>query len=300
MKYINSIFYFICFSGIMFLASCDKTEPYETTDPEEAAHFTGARNQTYSVLVDPAPVFNLEVGTTNVTSADRTISYTVTSPSGAAAGTQYNIDNSGTVLIPAGKAVGTIDIRANFSEYSTGRKDTLIIALTTPTVKIAQFQDTIILIIKGPVFGCSEDNVTLTDVIGSYPNTLEDFDGTAYGPYPTTISAVTLTSPTTGTITVTNIFDDGWGPITFELDWTDPLNRTTKVVDAVIANTDAGTVFGAAYDGIPIIVTAPFNAIAQYEFGTYSYCNRTFTLNMEIGIDGVGYYPALYQVIVAQ
>ena len=95
-----------------------------------------------------------------------------------------------------------------------------------------------------------------------------------------------------------NIFDDGWGPITFELDWTDPLNRKCVVVDAVIPNTDAGTIFGSQYDGIPIIVTAPFGAIAADHDGTYSFCDQVLTLNMEIGIDGVGYYPALYQVVM--
>lgn len=294
MRLYNKYIAILCFGLVLIAVACNKTKPYDTTIPEEQAHFTGAPRQVYNVLTDPAPVFNLEVGTTNVSSADRLVTYHVSSPTGAVLGTDYTIDNNGTVTIPAGRATATIDIRANYTAYSGGEKDTLIFSLATPSVTPAAFMDTVVVVIAGPS-GCSESVVNLADLQGDYANTNETFGTSAYGPYTTSISSFTMTSPTTGKVVVENIFDDGWGPITFDLDWTDPANRTAIVEpQAAIPGSDAGSI-NSTYAGQTVAVRVPTAALSATP-GTYSYCDQTFTLKMQLGVTGVGWFNALYTV----
>ena len=135
----------------------------------------------------------------------------------------------------------------------------------------------------------------LSEFIGTYANTNEVWGTSPYGPYTTTVSAVNQTSPTTGDITVTNIFDAGWDPLVFTLDWTDPANRKVTLQEQD-AGGDAGTVFGAAYNGIPFAVrSVPSGAV-----GTFSYCGQTIQLKMLIGVSGVGYSGSVYTVNMAK
>lgn len=302
MNYFKRLVAVVLFASAFMIQGCDKTKPYEGVTPPYQVHFVGDAVRLVNISSDPAPTVELQVGTTVNGTDARSVTYNISSPSGAVAGTHYTIGTTGTVTIPANQSIGTIDIHPIYSAYATGRRDTLLFTLSQPSIDVAAFQDSVLIILRGIVSSgpCSEDNVDLNTLLGDYETTTEDFDGTAYGPYTTSISSATQTSPTTGRIVVENIFDDGWGPISFDLDWTDPMNRTCIVVDGIIPGTDAGTVFGATYDGIPIIVTEPFGAIGASPKGTYSYCAQTLTLQMELGIDGVGYYPGLYTVNMAR
>lgn len=296
MKLINKIALVCLLGTFALITGCDKTKPYDITVATPEAHFTGPERRTYSVVADPAPSFTLQVGTTDVSSSDRIVTYNVTSPSGAVAGTDYTIAGTNTLTIPANGAIADIVIQAVASQYASGKKDTLIFTLAQPSLAVADFQDTVTLIIAGPS-GCAEDNLTsLNAVLGDYTNTNETLDGGPYGPYTTSISAVTITSPTTGTIVVENIWDNGWGPITFELDWTDPANRTTMVVPQdAIPGSDAGDL-SPTYAGQTVAVR-PYAASGA---GTYSYCDQTFTLNMQLGVTNVGWFNILYQVNLAR
>lgn len=299
MKFINRIFLLVIIAGCFVLSGCDKTKPYDTTIPEAVVHFDGTPTQVYPVIVDPAPVYNLTVGTSDVSKSDRVVSYHVSSPSGAIEGTHYTIDHSGTLTIPAGKAEATIDIRANFTEYAGGRRDTLIFSLAAPSIEAAPFMDTVMVILKGPT-GCVEDIVNVNDMLGDYANTTETF-GTnpVYGPYTTSISSAVQTSASTATIVVENIFDDGWGPITFLLDWTDANNRTCIVVPQnAIPGSDAGTI-NTTYAGQTVAVRVPTAALSATP-GTYSYCDGTFTLKMQLGVTALGWFNALYTVNMAR
>ncbi len=298
MKFYNRIIFPAIILLAFVMSGCDKTKPYDITTPIPQAHFDGDATQLYSIVTDPAPVYNLTVGTTDVSNTDRTITYHVSSPSGAVEGTQYTIDNSGTVTIPAGRGEATIDIRAKFPAYASGRKDTLIFTLDRPSMEIASFMDTVTLIMRGPS-GCVEDVVNVNDLLGDYVNTNETFGTSAYGPYTTSISSATLTSPTTATIVVENIFDDGWGPITFDLDWTDATNRTAIVEDQnAIPGSDAGSI-NTTYAGQTVAVRVPPASLSSLP-GTYSYCDQTFTLQMQLGVTGVGWFNALYTVNMAR
>lgn len=281
---------------LFVMSGCNKTKPYDVSVAPAQAHFTTENAQIYSVVTDPAPVFNLQVGTTDVSTSDRTVTYTVTSPTGAVPGDQYTIDNSGTVTIPAGKSIGTIDIRGNYASYTGVRKDTLIFTLSTPSLEISAFMDTIAVVLTG----CSEGLTNLDELTGDYNNTNETFGTSAYGPYTTSISSFVDLSPTSGSIVVENIFDDGWGPITFLLDWSDPNNTTAIVVPQnAIAGSDAGAI-SSTYAGQTVSVAVPVASLSATP-GTFSYCRQTFTLKMMLGVTGVtGFFNALYTVNMAR
>ncbi len=280
-------------------AGCDKTNLYDIKIAEPQAHFVGGANQTYSVLVNPAPAYVVRVGTTDVANVDRTITINVASPTGAAAGTQYTLGGVGagnTVTIKAGKAIDSFTVTANYASYTAGRKDTLVFTVAEPSVKAAGFLNSVTLALRGPCFEGDITAATLTGLRGNYSNTRETFGaGAPYGPYLTSIPTATSTSLTTATIVVNNIWDNGWGPITFNLDWTDPVNRTATVVaQNAISGSNAGDL-SATYAGQTVAVR-PFAG----QPGTFSACNSTFTLRMQLGVTGVGFFGSLYTVNMAR
>jgi hypothetical protein len=278
----------------LMLESCDKTKPYDIAVASPVVHFDGPENQAYAVRTAVVDPFEIEVGTSDVTSTDRTVSFTVTSTTGAAAGIQYSVVNTGnTVTIPAGKAIATISIQGIFAGYPTGRVDTLIIALTEPSIKVAGFSDTVRLAI-GDI--CAEGvGFNINDFMGNYANTNEVFGG-PYGPYTTAITNITSTGPTSATITVANIWDNGWDPILFDLDWSDPTNLTADVQpQAAIGNSNAGDI-NPAYAGQTIAVRAS----ATGGPGTFSTCNNTLILRMQLGVTGLGFFAPVYTVNMAR
>jgi len=233
----------------------------------------------------------LPVGLTTVSDVDRTIELTVTSPTGAVAGTHYSLNKS-SLVIPAGKAVDTVVVQGVFSQYSGGRKDTLVFTIKeTADVKGIVTNTQFKLFVRG---ACLEEDINMAEFIGSYPNTNEDFGGSTYGPYTTTISAARLLTPTTGEITVTNIYDFGWNPIKFILDWTDPNNRiVTLNQQAGIGN--AGTL-NSSFNGRDISVR-PHPTGGN---GTFSFCNKTLRLVLQAGVTGTGWFNAVYVVNMAK
>ncbi|MBS1743397.1 MAG: hypothetical protein JST81_10205 [Bacteroidetes bacterium] len=301
MKSIKSILT-LAIASMFVLSSCDKTKPYDIAVSAPRAHFVGKETQTYNVIDNPAPSFTLQVGTTDVSNADRLVTYNISSTSGAAAGTQYTIPgfsgNTGSVTVKGGEALADIVIQADYNEYSSGRRDTLLFTISTPSLEPAAFLDTVKVILAGPS-GCSEGNPDFAATLGNYANTNETLAGNPYGPYTTAISSVTPTGPTSATMVVENIWDNGWGPIEFTLDWSDPSNPTTTCVQQNnIPGSDAGDL-NSTYAGMPVAVRA--NATSGP--GTYSACDQRFVLNMQLGVGNgaggvLGYFNALYQVIL--
>lgn len=301
-KYFNLV---LAASIAIGMASCDKTDVYDNTIPPPQVHFTDDALRSYPVrgtgTIDP---YTIEVGTTDVTNSDRTVTYQVTSPTGAAAGTQYSVPGGGTVVIPAGQATATFDIQGILSGYPAGRIDTLVVTLSEPSVKAAGFQNEVRIAI-GDI--CSEESAfNLADFLGAYDNTNETLGSSPYGPYTTSITSATPTSATSAIIVVDNIFDDGWGPISFNLDWSNPTNKTvTTVPTAPVVGSDAGSL-NSAYAGMNVAVRQPTGS--QY-LGTFSSCDQTFTLKMQLGVYDpgsgtiLGYFgvpAALYTVTMAR
>ena len=145
---------------------------------------------------------------------------------------------------------------------------------------------------------CLESGFNVSEFLGAYANTNEDLGGSPYGPYTTTITNATSTGPTSATIAVTNIFDTGWGAITFTLNWSDPANRTAIVTPEDIPNSDAGTDLGGTA-GVPVAVRVPPTSLSTVP-GTFSYCGMTFKLLMQIGESGAAWVPGLYTVNLAR
>ena len=299
MKFFNKLFLSGLVAMTFILAGCDKEKPYDVTIPPPLAHFIGGTTQIYPVVDDPAPSYTVTIGTTDVTNSARSVTYNISSPTGAQAGVQYTVTGAGTVTIPADSTRASFTVQANYAEYASGRVDTLILSLARPSVDVADFQDTIRLVLAGPS-GCNEAIPDLVTLEGNYANTIETLaTNPPYGPYVTAISSVTPTSPTTALIVVENIWDNGWGPIEFNLDWTDPINRTAIVVDqAAIPGSDAGDL-NPTYAGQTVAVRAPSATLSPTP-GTYSYCSQTFTLKMQLGVTGLGFFNALYTVNMAR
>lgn len=300
MKRINNLSLLTILAFTLLLASCDKTKPYEIEVPPAQAHFVGKAIQVYAAEINPAPDFNLQVGTTDVAGSDRTVNYKAVCLSGAVAGVEYSIpsgNTTGTVTIKAGEAIANIVIKADYASYASGRKDTLMFSLTEPSVKPAAFMDTVYVIIRG---ACFEGNVDLNELLGDYDNTNEDFGG-PYGPYTTSITNATQTSPTTGTIVVENIFDAGWAPITFDLDWTNPANRkVTLITQTGIA--PASTVSTNPAYATFLVQVGPRTTAAD---GTFSICNQTLSLKIRVGLTdanltSLGWFGTAYTVNMAR
>jgi hypothetical protein len=273
----------------MIVSACKKAE---ITIPPAQTTFV---NQTSGVyfITGPNVVDSIPVGVTSVASVDRSVLISVTSPSGATSGNQYTLA-SNTITIPANQAIGYIVVKGNFNLYNgTPKKDTLVFTFgnaKTSSLPPSDFNNTFTLVMSGP---CFEGDVNLTDLLGDYTNTNENFSGTPFGPYTTTISAVQQLTPTTGTITVDNIFDAGWNSITFTLNWTDPTNRTVTLVQQSGIG-DAGTI-NPAYTGDDITVKPVAAPI-----GTFSACHQTLVLVMQVGVTGLGFFPGFYQVNLAR
>jgi hypothetical protein len=299
MKLFNNLALAAFGAAALLLGSCDKTKPYDVDVAPAYAHFVGKSVQVYEVIDNTTPAYSVQVGTTDVSSSDRTITYKLTSPSGAIGGTHYTIasgNTNGTVTIKANDAIAKIQVLADFATYNAGRIDTLIFSLSEPSVKPADFMDTVMLVIRS---GCNEGDVTLSALGGDYENTNEDFGG-AYGPYTTSITSTTAVSATTGTIVVDNIFDAGWAPITFNLDWTDPTNRIVTCVRQFSIAPASTVSTNPAYAGYEVMVET---AVAGP--GTFSACNQTLTLKLRVGLldpntGSGGWFPTPYTVSMAR
>lgn len=290
MKQIMKILPGILLLGLVTMLSCNKENPYETVIPDSQVNFVGAVNQTYIVGTPTVAAYTVTVGSTDVISEDRVVNVNISSPTGAASGAQYTASAT-SVTIPAGQATATFTIQGIYTAYTSGRKDTLVLDIvTSDKVKTGTIRPQVKLYMRGP---CFEGDIVLSEMRGSYPNTVEDLGGSAYGPYTTTISTATSTGPTSGSVTITNIYDFGWNPITVNLDWSNPA--------AVVVNIptqsgigDAGTI-SATYAGQDISVRA-----FAGQTSTYSYCQKTLALKMQLGVTGLGWFGALYQVNMAR
>lgn len=240
----------------------------------------GDTTYSYYITSNSPPVV-LPVGVTTVSNQARTIQVTYTS-SGAVQGTQFSAPS--TITIPAGEAITNLAIQGLFAGYTSSTKiDTLIITVGGGDVPSSDYRSKYTLIMR------KYCDVVVDDFLGDYDNTTELFGTSAYGPYTTSISSVTPVNATKANIVVENIYDYGWGPITFELDWTDPANFKATVIAQNSGIANAGTL-GAAYAGEQVAVRPSAQA------GTFSSCEGTLILRMQIGVAGLGFFSDLYQL----
>lgn len=272
--------------------SCKKDEQAAVAIPPEQAHFVNKTSGNYAIA-NAGDVYKIPIGITNVSSSQRTVTVSITSPTGAVEGTNYTV-NKKTFTFEPNQVTDTIVVTGNIAQYSSGRKDSLIFTIVQPGVATSDYNSTFILTMRGPCFEATED-VNLNDLMGNYDNTVETFGtGAPYGPYQTKITEVGTTGPTTGYIKVFNLWDAGpgseWKAVRFELDWT---NKSAKVITLVEQNTgigDAGTL-SSTYAGRQVAVR-PFAG----RDGSFEICTQKLTLRMQLGVAGLGWFSGLYTV----
>lgn len=83
----------------------------------------------YLIKNDPNSEFKIPVGITTVSNVPRTVTFSVSSPTGAIEGQQYNLGAT-SIVIPAGTAQDSISLKGIFDGYASGRIDTLIFTIT--------------------------------------------------------------------------------------------------------------------------------------------------------------------------
>lgn len=262
----NSTFTFtaILLSSIFFLSGCTKDK---LVTPNVTASLFGSTEGSYFITSDPNTVYKIPVGITRIPDKDRTIEFTVTSPSGAVEGQQY-ILSSHTITIPAGQTVDSISLNGIFAAYPAGRRDTLIFTINGGDVPSLVGSDVFTLILQ------QYCDVDLNSFVGAYTNC---FDDASYGPYEIDVLSATSTGPTTGYLMVDNLWDAGGStPIRVDLDWSDPANFTTFLPSSQPLYIDRS--YGQAN-------------LRPNGSGTFSSCDNSFTLNYEVYVSVGSFGP---------
>ena len=269
MKRMQSILpLFSLFAALVFVTGCNKNKPYDVKVPEGLVHFVGEEAQTYAVVVDPAPIYQIIVGTTDVADVDRSVSFSISSSTGAQAGREYIVAMSGnTVTIPAGETRAYIPIQGNVDYFSLGEKHKLEVTLSPTDMPVAIFNEKMTLNMRGP---CFDTDIVFTDLLGNYTRT---FENGSYGPYLSTITGFKAISETSGSAVISNLYDSGI-PATAIFDWSEIGNYTITIPDQST---------GFTLGGVPLMVRS---------LGTenvFTYCTPSFKILIELYTAGGTY-----------
>jgi hypothetical protein len=209
----------------------------------------------------------IPVGVTTVSDVDRTIQLCYTSPTGAAAGVQYNAPAS--IVIPAGQTLDSITLQGLYTGYPTStRSDTLRIKICGGDVPVNAYYSQFVVVMR------KYCDVVINNFLGSYTNTREtnSTGGGAYGPYTTTVTDLVMVpgSSTKATVKLNNLYDDGWNPITATLDWTNPDPTKFSV-------TIASQPTGKSYNGAPTNVRTSTAGTS-----IFNSCDRSISLSIDL------------------
>lgn len=267
-------------SATLLITGCKKADSLSV--PPEMASFTNLTSGTYMVT-SPSVVYKIPIGLSTVSDQPRTVNISVTSPTGAVEGTHYTLSTK-SLVIPAGKAIDSITVQGVFSQYQSGRKDTLVFKLTEPGAKPSDYNSTFTLAMRGP---CFEGEIT-TDYAVALPGTYATLEtafnangSTAYanaGPYNTVVKNVTLTSPTTISITVTSIYGIAAWEAKFTLDFTDPANRKVTTTSQRLGS---GAPLGLAQ--FDMYVEPPSTIQNLPNYGSFIFCQNMINLKFRLG-----------------
>ena len=277
----KSITLFALFATLVF-ASCKKhtnSENLKVADVQ--AHFANVSGSKL-FAISPSDSVWIKVGITSTANYSRTVTIKPTSKS-AVEGTHYTVSKKLMTFAP-GQVLDSFYVKpTDVSRYLAGLKDTIDFSIIEPSITPSSYNSNYKLIVRGPCFASDIKNEEFDGLVGAYPLSLDDPFGSPYGPYLMTLVAHTSTSLTTEKIVVNNLWDDSWGDVPFNVDFSDPTFITVTPVTTITAG-NAGNVFGATYNGMKIIVRAHSNG----NVGTMDFCQNTFTLEYQIGI----YNPA--------
>jgi hypothetical protein len=217
----------------------------------------------YLVGDSTKPTFKIPIGLTQPVATETKVNITVTSPSGAANGTEFTLSET-VVTIPAGQALTSVTLTANNATYLAGRVDTVVVKISGPGIT-GDFNQTFNLTIKS--FFCP---VVLTDLAGNYTKT---FEGT-YGPYTTKVLNLVSTGPTSASGEINNIWDfasSGFPNVTVpaEFDWSDPYNYSVTIPESATGLALSG--------GRTLYMRTTPGSVSKF-----SSCDNTITLKIDI------------------
>ena len=208
----NSLFTFVAVLVFttFFLSSCQKDK---IITPNTTASLFASTEGSYFITSDPNTAFKIPLGITRVPDKSITIELTVSSPSGAVEGQQYEL-SSHTITIPANQTVDSVTLNGIFSAYTSGRRDTVIFTISGGDVPSLVGSNVYTLILQAYC------DVDLDSFVGAYLNC---FDDASYGPYEIDVVSAASTGPTSGYIMIENLWDAGGStPVRVNLDWSDP------------------------------------------------------------------------------
>jgi hypothetical protein len=169
---------------------------------------------TYYVRDNNAP-FKIPVGISAPLDRDVTINFTYTS-NDAVAGQQYNAPAS--ITIPAGQTLDTLEVTGLFTGFaSSSQIDTLHIKISGGDVPANAYWSGYKLLLR------KYCNVDFNTFDGDFDNTIEysASGAVSWGPYTTTVKNINITSATTATADIENLYDYG-GEVSATFDWTNP------------------------------------------------------------------------------
>lgn len=225
------------FLGVFIIGGCQKEDTLVSV-PSQAHFVSSEKYLNYYVTSAATDSFVVEVGTTDISNSDRTVTFSISSPTGAVQGTQYTIispSSGNTITIPAGQSIASIKLHGIFSAFPGTRKDTLVFTLSQPSIETAKFNDTLGIVMQ------KFCNVVLADLGGNFTANEYLEDGSfSYGPYASGVVNLTSTGATTASGAFVNLFDYGWNDINFTMDWKDPANLKINIPVQATGATNAG------------------------------------------------------------
>lgn len=262
------------------VASCKKNNLIVDKDPVTvAAAGFNLQNYTINYFLKPSGTdpLMIPIGVTDISSVDRPVGLTYTSPSGAVLGTHYNAAAS--VLVKAGTLGDSLKITGNYAPYATGRVDTVKIKVTPNNFLSIYGKDSINLIIQRYC------DVELDSLMRSFDSTMEYTSAGAfsYGPYSTGVNSLALNTSTSANGNFSNLYDDGWSDINFDMDWTNPSKFTITIPLQPTGKAN-----------VNVRTTAP----TATKYSTFSSCDKTFTLYVDIVNDLGTVTTAGYKIVL--
>ncbi len=298
-KFLNNKIVAFAAASALLLTACKKNNFVVDQDaviPDSYAKFnTIMPNDTIGtyMVTSANNVFKVPVGVTNVSNQDRTVNFSYSS-NNATMGIEYTAPTS--LTIPAGKAIDSLVIQGSYAALGANDIDTVKITIeSNDQIGASTYKRNYYVVMRR---FCDETQIDVNVFAGIFNNTIEVLAnattgaGTPYGPYTTEVSSITMTGATTARIAVENIFDDGWGAVQFDLDWTNPNDRQVRVIaQNAIPGSDAGTLNGT-YAGIPVAIRPHANG----QVGTFSVCDNRLVLISQLGVSGVGWFSNIYRV----
>ena len=269
MKNSIKLFILLVLSLCLLVFACKKKD---TSAPVYSEFINASVTGKYLIADNPNSTFAIPIGLTAACNKAKIIQFSVTSPSGAKEGQQYNLGIS-SITIPANTLTDTIQLKGIFSGYNPGRKDTLIFSITGGDLQGLKDYTSYRVILQEY---CPSN---INDFLGDYTNTT-DKNNTTSTPYTTTVDSLMPTGPASATLYIHNLGAGSFGAysnsdasiqpgIAVNFDWSDSSNLVTAIPSQNLCN----DIFGYGP-----------GTISGINSGSYSSCDNSITLSYTVTV----------------